>query len=210
MTPRIGSEEYRESVRKKITNVALHVFAQKGYRQATMSDVAKEMNVTKPTIYLYFKNKEQLLEAISEAQQAHLNERLRQWVKSGGLWNYKTMLEHRAKLSIQNGHLQSLWLEIISEVPRNAAVKKIVLKNLEARRKIIEEVIEDQRGRKLIHSSVDPRALSIALMIILIGHQVLETLMIDASELDKVMQELMKGLRTLNLSQNRAVGIPVK
>src|SRR5208337_3081389 len=103
--PRIGSEEYKENVRKKITNVALEVFAKKGYRQATMGDVAKQMNVTKPTIYIYFKNKEQLL---------------------------------------------SLWLEIISEVPRNAAVKKIVLKNLETRRKIIEEAIEDRRRKKLI------------------------------------------------------------
>ena len=74
--PRIGSEDYKESVRKKIANVALEVFARKGYRQATMNDVAKQMNVTKPTIYLYFRNKEQLLEAISETQQAHLNERL--------------------------------------------------------------------------------------------------------------------------------------
>src|SRR5208283_666568 len=99
--PRIGGEEYKENVRKKITNVALEVFAKKGYRQATMGDVAKQMSVTKPTIYIYFKNKEQLLEAISETQQVHLNERLRQWVKNGDLWNYKTM-EDRAKLSIQN------------------------------------------------------------------------------------------------------------
>jgi len=196
--PRIGSEEYKENVRKKITNVALEVFAKKGYRQATMGDVAKQMNVTKPTIYIYFKNKEQLLEAISETQQAHLNERLRQWVKNGDLWNYKTMLENRAKLSIQNEHLLSLWLEIISEVPRNAAVKKIVLKNLETRRKIIEEAIEDRRRKKLITSKSDSRSLSIAFITILIGHQVLQVLKIDAPELDKVMQELMNAMWASN------------
>ena len=196
--PRIGSEEYKENVRKKITNVALEVFAKKGYRQATMGDVAKQMNVTKPTIYIYFKNKEQLLEAISETQQVHLNERLRQWVKNGDLWNYKTMLENRAKLSIQNEHLLSLWLEIISEVPRNAAVKKIVLKNLETRRKIIEEAIEDRRRKKLITSKSDSRSLSIAFITILIGHQVLQVLKIDAPELDKVMQELMNAMWASN------------
>ena len=192
--PRIGGEEYKENVRKKITNVALEVFAKKGYRQATMGDVAKQMNVTKPTIYLYFKNKEQLLEAISETQQAHLNERLRQWVKNGDLWNYKTMLENRAKLSIQNEHLLSLWLEIMSEVPRNAAVKKIVLENLETRRKIIEEALEDRRRKKLIHPKSDSRSLSIAFITLLIGHQVLQTLRINKSELSQVTGELMKAM----------------
>ena len=192
--PRIGSEDYKESVRKKIANVGLEVFARKGYRQATMSDVAKQMNVTKPTIYLYFKNKEQLLEAISETQQAHLNERLRQWVKEGNLWNYKTILENQAKISIRNEHLLRLWLEIISEASRNAAIKKIVLENLEKRRKIIEEALEVRRKNGLIHPKSDSHLLSLAFIAILIGHQVLQTLEIGDSELGQIMREFMRAM----------------
>jgi len=192
--PRIGSEEYKEQVRRKITAVALEVFARKGYRRTTMDDVAKQMNVTKPTIYLYFKNKEQLLRAISETQETHLNERLRKWVDEGNLWDYKTILESQAKSSIQNEHLLGLWLEICSEASRNASIKKIVLENFERRRKIIEEALEDRRNRNLIHPKSDSRSLSIAFITILIGYQVLQTLRIDKSELRQATGDLMKAM----------------
>lgn len=192
--PRIGGEEYKEHVRKKITNVALEVFARKGYRQTTMSDVAKQMNVSKPTIYLYFKNKEQLLRAISETQEAWLNERLRQWIDEGNLWNYKTALENQHKSSIENEQLLGLWLEILSEASRNSSIKKIVVDNFEIRRKIIEEALENRRRKKLIHHKSDPRSLSIAFITLLIGHQVLQTLNISKSQLSQATGQLVKTM----------------
>jgi len=192
--PRIGTEEYKEHVRKKITNVALEVFARKGYRQTTMSDVAKQMNVSKPTIYLYFKNKEQLLRAISETQEAWLNERLSQWIDEGNLWNYKTALENQDKPSIENEQLLRLWLEILSEASRNASIKKIVVENFEIRRKIIEEALENRRRKKLIHPKSDSRSLSIAFITLLIGHQVLQTLNISKSQLSQATGQLMKTM----------------
>jgi TetR/AcrR family fatty acid metabolism transcriptional regulator len=47
--------------RERITDAAIVVFAQKSYRAARVSDVAKQAGVADGTIYLYFKNKEDLL-----------------------------------------------------------------------------------------------------------------------------------------------------
>ena len=44
----------------EILDAALTVFAQKGYRPATMESIAREAGITKGTIYLYFENKEDL------------------------------------------------------------------------------------------------------------------------------------------------------
>lgn len=43
-----------------ILDAARKVFAAKGYLKATMDDIALEAEVTKPTIYLYFKTKDDL------------------------------------------------------------------------------------------------------------------------------------------------------
>lgn len=201
--PRIGSEEYKEHVRTKIANVGLEVFARKGYRQTTMNDVAKQMNVSKPTIYLYFKNKEQLLRAISETHEARLNERLRQWVNEGNLWEYKTALDDGAKSLIQNERLLGLWMEILAEAPRNASIKKIAVENFETRRKIIEDALEDRRRKKLIHPKSDSRSLSIAFIALLIGHQVLQTLKIDESELNQVMRQFMRAILNVDYSMSK-------
>lgn len=45
---------------RQISAAALEVFALKGFRRATMDDVARAAGVTKGTIYLYFSSKEDL------------------------------------------------------------------------------------------------------------------------------------------------------
>ncbi len=47
--------------REKILEAAVKVFARKGYFHARVSDIAKKAGVADGTIYLYFKNKEDLL-----------------------------------------------------------------------------------------------------------------------------------------------------
>jgi TetR/AcrR family transcriptional regulator, fatty acid metabolism regulator protein len=49
------------SKRQAIINAAINVFARKGYMKAKISDVAKKANVADGTVYLYFKNKDDLL-----------------------------------------------------------------------------------------------------------------------------------------------------
>jgi len=45
-----------------IYNAALKIFAEFGYKKATMEDIAKELNMTKCNLYLYAENKMDLYE----------------------------------------------------------------------------------------------------------------------------------------------------
>jgi AcrR family transcriptional regulator len=64
-TPRWQRRPAKRS--EEISAAALRVFARRGLHQTTLDEVAKEAGVSKGTIYLYFKNKEDLL--IAAAQQ---------------------------------------------------------------------------------------------------------------------------------------------
>ena len=52
--------------RALITDAAVDVFAERGFHQARISDIARRAGVADGTIYLYFKNKEDLLLSIFE------------------------------------------------------------------------------------------------------------------------------------------------
>lgn len=52
--------------RELIMNAAISVFARNGYHQSRIADVAREAGVAAGTIYLYFKNKDDLLISIFE------------------------------------------------------------------------------------------------------------------------------------------------
>jgi len=56
----------RSDKRRLIIDAAVEVFAQKGFHQARVSDVARRAGIADGTIYLYFKNKDDLLLSIFE------------------------------------------------------------------------------------------------------------------------------------------------
>jgi len=49
-----------------ILQAALEIFSEKGYKDTTVADISSRANVTGPTIYEYFKNKEDILMSIPE------------------------------------------------------------------------------------------------------------------------------------------------
>ncbi|MEQ1508535.1 MAG: TetR/AcrR family transcriptional regulator [Myxococcota bacterium] len=67
-----GVPQRRADKRTLITEAAVEVFADKGFHQARVSDIAKRAGVADGTIYLYFKNKEDLLLSIFEEKMDEL------------------------------------------------------------------------------------------------------------------------------------------
>lgn len=49
------------SKREAILQTAAHLFLEKGYGRTLMNDVADRLNITKPALYHYFSNKEEIL-----------------------------------------------------------------------------------------------------------------------------------------------------
>src|SRR5882672_6805507 len=54
--------------RRQIIDGACRVFLQRGFDAASMGEIAREAGVSKGTLYVYFKSKEELFEAIVEEQ----------------------------------------------------------------------------------------------------------------------------------------------
>ena len=58
--------------RRQLLEAATRVFASKGYRSASISDIIAEAGVARGTFYLYFKSKEQVFLAIVKAFYDHV------------------------------------------------------------------------------------------------------------------------------------------
>ena len=62
MTVRKTSKRDKENRPTEIINSALKLFEKKGFESTTFSDIAKDCNIARSTIYLYFTDKNDLLE----------------------------------------------------------------------------------------------------------------------------------------------------
>jgi AcrR family transcriptional regulator len=58
-------EREKERRRQQIIVAAKRVFSEKGFNKATMEDIANEAELSPGTLYLYFKNKEELYASLS-------------------------------------------------------------------------------------------------------------------------------------------------
>lgn len=56
----------KELMKKSIINAALQSFLKYGFNKTTMDQIAKETNIAKGTLYLYFKSKDVLISSITE------------------------------------------------------------------------------------------------------------------------------------------------
>lgn len=78
-------EREKERRRRQIIVAAKRVFSEKGFNKATMEDIAKEAELSPGTLYLYFKNKEELYASLSLRILQYLNIRVDHVNKEDGL-----------------------------------------------------------------------------------------------------------------------------
>jgi TetR/AcrR family fatty acid metabolism transcriptional regulator len=103
----IDTEEGRqrhEAKYQRILEAALEVFARKGFHEAKISEIARAAGVADGTIYLYFKNKDDLLISLFEAKLQAINEGLR--VHLEGVTDVRerlaSVVRYHLKLALEN------------------------------------------------------------------------------------------------------------
>ncbi|PWD99161.1 TetR/AcrR family transcriptional regulator [Marinilabilia rubra] len=72
----------QDTVRNSILKSARELFAKFGYRKTTMEDIAQALRKGKSSLYYYFKNKEEIFQAVIELESELLERRLREVVGS--------------------------------------------------------------------------------------------------------------------------------
>jgi AcrR family transcriptional regulator len=71
-------EKQKENLRREIFNAASELFAQEGYQNVSMRKIAEKIEYSPTTIYLYFKDKTELLKYICEETFGRLAEKLKE------------------------------------------------------------------------------------------------------------------------------------
>jgi AcrR family transcriptional regulator len=135
MCPKV-TQQYKENIKNKIIESAISRFSKYGYDKSRMDDIAKTAKLSKGTLYLYFKNKEELFNAISERNTNELKNQLSKLFQNS---------DNDLITSIQNFYEDindqgyGMFFEIISESSRNKNLKKLLYKE---RKKILDIIID--------------------------------------------------------------------
>jgi len=154
---------YKAEVKEKIIQAAIESFAQTGYDRTKMEDIAKRLGLSKGTIYLYFKSKEDLFLAICEYNMQQGDK------EDAGLFVKKENVATDAEQIYDNIRRREqgndrVMLEMVAESARNPKLKKAMH---ELHVKVHEHVMEGVRSKiqdGFIRQNADAESLAIALV----------------------------------------------
>lgn len=164
MCPKV-SAQYKIEVKGKIVESALITFSRYGYDKTRMDDIAEAAKVSKGTLYLYFRSKEELFYAISETNILRLKDQLATLMATR-----KEELISNAEKFYENFHNETgqifdrVFFEIIAESARNPKLKRMLYEHRLRIIDIVTEYLNSQVEKDLFAKDVDIKAISVGLV----------------------------------------------
>ena len=154
---------YKAEVKEKIVQAAIESFTQTGFDRTKMEDIAKRLGLSKGTIYLYFKSKEDLFLAICEYNiQKGDNEDAGLFIRKENVVSDAEQIYDNIRRREQGN--DRVMLEMVAESARNPKLRKAMY---ELHVKVHEHVMEGVRNKieqGFLRKDVDAISLAIALV----------------------------------------------
>jgi AcrR family transcriptional regulator len=185
--------EYKELVKTRILESAHRVFSQKGYREATMDEIAEGVGLSKPALYRYYPSKEELFREIFKLFNQATSKALRESFKGGRLDG-----ETFFALIDKWGWTPNLFLSAASEAPRNPKLKKILAEGYKTGVDLVGAFIEELKSRGILKKEANPRLTAMGAIAIHDGLLIWEVAGMNRQETRKafvdIIQTMFSGL----------------
>ncbi|WP_053218976.1 TetR/AcrR family transcriptional regulator [Virgibacillus senegalensis] len=141
----------------QIIDAAVEVIAENGYHSSQVSKIAKKAGVADGTIYLYFKNKEDILVSLFQEKMGQFIERIE--LEIAGKKNAKEKLLELIRLHFsQLG--ANLPLAIVTQLElrqSNPELRKKINEVLKRYLTVIDSIIEEGVEEKLFHAALNKK-----------------------------------------------------
>jgi AcrR family transcriptional regulator len=188
-----------QEAKKRIIAAGVDVMSEKGYSQTTMEDIAAHLGVSKGALYLYFKNKEDLIVESAKNMQSHLSQlRRMQMAASPTRDPLDVWIEMLDNFLPFDPKINMLYFELVAITERNPEINKISAKNLGEEIEMIEHEIASQQQKGLVRAEADPRTIAVAMISIFNGLRLMNVLGVDRNEIRKrwtEMGQIMLGIK---------------
>ena len=147
--------EYKEIAKNKIIQAAIKIFSKKGFHKSSMDEIAKEVGVSKGTLYTYFKSKEEILKEIWKLN----NQNILDLKKTFKEYNCLEVLEKLYNMIVESSRLQ-LSFEITALSSQNENIKEINKESYIAKLEALRLFLEDQQEKNNIRNDIDAGVLA--------------------------------------------------
>jgi TetR/AcrR family transcriptional regulator len=167
----------KQETKKKVFMAAADLFATKGYYQVSVREICEAAGVTKPVLYYYFKDKEDLLEALINELQERSKELIDGFVKSdaGFEENLEGVYNFYVRFAEDYPYLIRLTT-LVQFSPLPAKIKNLSSQRFDSFLKRIMNVIEQGKEEGFLNKNINTDMTTLSIIApfgIIIGRSVL-------------------------------------
>ncbi len=194
MSPKVSSH-YKTETRDRIINSAVINFSLNGFDKARMEDIAMNADVSKGTLYLYFKSKEDLFYAICQNNIKKLKIQLDELFSQSkeDLLNNAEIFYDSFQDMVKDDE-QKISFEILAECSRNPKLKKVMYDQRIKVLEIVSEYLNLQIEKNIIKKDVDVNAIAYGLVSLYDGLSLSKLIGISNDFNKRVWAETIKAI----------------
>jgi len=190
VTPRVTGM-YKSELRERIIQAAIESFSRTGFDRTKMDDIAKRLGLSKGTLYLYFKSKEELFHAICES---YLNA-LKKQLPMFGRWedvlpDAERLYDYFRELEAGNA---KVMVEMIVESTRNPKLRRVLYEHRLKVREIVIAYLQRQVESNFIKKETDIPSLASAYIALYDGITLSHLIGATAAENKKAWMSMVKA-----------------
>jgi AcrR family transcriptional regulator len=155
--------QYRTELRERIMQSAMENFSKKGFDRTRMEDIAAAAGLAKGTLYLYFKDKEDLFYAICDHNLEELRKQLSLLFnrKENVLLDAERFYDEYRKRSLSS---DTIWFEMIAVSTRTPRLRKILAENQSKVYRVVKEFLKTQIERGFLREDINADIVASALI----------------------------------------------
>lgn len=146
--------------RERILKGAIKVFARKGFYAARVSEIAKAAGVADGTIYLYFRNKEDVLVSVFEDRITQLVKVLREAVAEDAPFEHRFRRVVELQLGLLEGQRDLAEVVTVNLRQSPKMLKQYALPLFTQYLEVIASLIADGQQRGAVRLDVNPRVIA--------------------------------------------------
>jgi TetR/AcrR family transcriptional regulator, repressor for uid operon len=196
MCPKVTSQ-YKLNIREKIVRSAIDCFSKNGFDRSRMDNIAQTAKISKGTVYLYFKSKEDLFYAICENNLQVLREQLSQLfatTKENLLSDAEQFYDNLNNL--ERSRSEKVFFEIVAESSRNAKLRRILYEQRTKIFNVVKEYLDLQVQKGFFRKDVETEAIALGLVALYDGLAISKFLGIGENLNKKAWVETVKAIIT--------------
>ena len=124
--------------RQRVLSASVEIFSRRGYRATSMNEIAAEVGLSKPTLYHYFRGKEEILVRLYEnvMEESLSSARAISGSAPSPLDALRELISHRARYTCDNKAILKVFFEEEEELPAE------LLRTVMERRREFENILK--------------------------------------------------------------------